>query len=460
MSKNKLGLAVILLLIAALLALTGCQTDQTTQPSQTTTNGATDETSQTSATETDEPAQPVTMRMSWWGGDSRNEAALTAIDSYMEINQHVTIQGEYGGWDGYLEKLTTQLAAGTAPDIMQTDYQWLDQFFKQIDLFVDLNSNENMMLGGFDEAFLRGISSPEGKLIGAPTGINGTALYMNKTLADELDIDYSTQMTWDRLLEEGKRINDANSSVYMLNMTVNQDLRTMLFEPYLLNITGQVLVRDDYTLGFDREDLIEAFTYVRALYDNNVIEPVADTAHINTGQLYQNPKWLNNEVVFYIELISRFVPITSSIDGSEIIVVDFPAPKDAVNSGILVRPTSMLSVSSKSSAINEAVKFVSWFLNDNEAAMTRGLEWSIPAVDTAREVLLDAGVTNEYFAFAVNYALEHQGLPQTFISLNQEIAKIEDDTLAKLAYNELTPEQAADEMIRLMTSKLEELKAR
>ena len=43
---------------------------------------------------------------------------------------HVKIEGEYGGFDGYLEKLTTQLAGRTAPDIMQIDIAYLGPFFK------------------------------------------------------------------------------------------------------------------------------------------------------------------------------------------------------------------------------------------------------------------------------------------------------------------------------------------
>lgn len=404
--------------------------------------------------------QPITLRMAWWGGQSRNEATLEAIELYMSQNPNVTIEAEYGGFDGFFEKLITQLSAGTAPDVMQTDYQWFDQFFRQIDLFVDFNRTPEMDLSQFDPTFLESFTSPDGKLIGAPTGINGTTMYMNATLADRLGIDYTRQMTWDRLLTEGTELHRRNPQVYMLNMTINQDLRTMLFEPYLFTLTGKRFIENDGTLGFDRQSLIQTFEYVLSLYDNGVMQPVAETASIRTGQLAENPKWLNNEVVFLIDLTSRYIPITGSISGSEVIAVEFPSPKDAVNSGILLRPTNLYSVYARSGNVNEAVRFTSWILNDPEAARIQGLERSMPASGSAREALVAEGVVSENFNFSVNYAIEHAGLPQSFISLNQEIQAIEDDVLTRVVYRDWSPERGADEMIRQITNKLAELGSR
>ena len=41
------------------------------------------------------------------------------IELYEELNPHIKIVPEYSGFDGYFDKLTTQFAAGNAPDIIQ-----------------------------------------------------------------------------------------------------------------------------------------------------------------------------------------------------------------------------------------------------------------------------------------------------------------------------------------------------
>ncbi|HRR78133.1 MAG TPA: extracellular solute-binding protein, partial [Ruminococcus sp.] len=59
------------------------------------------------------------------GGDDRHEATLNAIKLWEERHPEITIIPEYGGWDGWTEKVTSQLSGGTEPDIMQINYDWL-----------------------------------------------------------------------------------------------------------------------------------------------------------------------------------------------------------------------------------------------------------------------------------------------------------------------------------------------
>ena len=69
------------------------------------------------------------MRFSWWGADIRHEATLAAIEAYEEENPGVQIEAEYQGFEGYQQKMMTQLAGGTAPDLVQIDNVWLMDLF-------------------------------------------------------------------------------------------------------------------------------------------------------------------------------------------------------------------------------------------------------------------------------------------------------------------------------------------
>jgi oligogalacturonide transport system substrate-binding protein len=72
-------------------------------------------------------SEKIELRFGWWGDDSRHKAYIAAINRYMELHPNVKIIAEYGGWDGYKEKLYTQLAGGNAPHIFQNHYTWLDE---------------------------------------------------------------------------------------------------------------------------------------------------------------------------------------------------------------------------------------------------------------------------------------------------------------------------------------------
>ena len=67
--------------------------------------------------------EKVTIRFSWWGSDTRHEATLKVMDMYMEKHPNVTIEGEYGAFDSFYQKLQTQLGGGTEPDIISVDYK-------------------------------------------------------------------------------------------------------------------------------------------------------------------------------------------------------------------------------------------------------------------------------------------------------------------------------------------------
>lgn len=49
--------------------------------------------------------EQITLRFSWWGDNLRHEATLAAIEKYQELHPNVKIEGEYGGYTGFYEKL-------------------------------------------------------------------------------------------------------------------------------------------------------------------------------------------------------------------------------------------------------------------------------------------------------------------------------------------------------------------
>ena len=83
------------------------------------------------------------LRFSWWGGDSRHKPTLSAIKLFEEKNPNVKITPEYIGWEGYPERLTTQISGGNEPDIMQINWAWISTMFsKDGNGFYDLTRQE------------------------------------------------------------------------------------------------------------------------------------------------------------------------------------------------------------------------------------------------------------------------------------------------------------------------------
>lgn len=61
----------------------------------------------------------VTIRAAWWGGTARNDMMNEIYDLYESEHPNVTIEREYGSWEDYWIRYSTQVAGGNAPDLIQ-----------------------------------------------------------------------------------------------------------------------------------------------------------------------------------------------------------------------------------------------------------------------------------------------------------------------------------------------------
>ena len=98
--------------------------------------------------------EPVELRFSWWGGNIRHSRTLEAIKVFEEHNPNIKIRAEYSGWDGYLTRLTTQIAGGTEPDVIQINWNWLDIFSPDGNGFYDLSQLNSINLDNYEEGSL------------------------------------------------------------------------------------------------------------------------------------------------------------------------------------------------------------------------------------------------------------------------------------------------------------------
>lgn len=392
------------------------------------------------------------LRFSWWGGDERHQSTLALIEQYEAANPGVVVEGEYSGWDGYLEKMTTQLAAGTAPDIIQIDYAFLEALWKTDD-FVDFNTTESVDLSGFSEGLLSGVTSVDGRLIGIPCGVNFTGLFGNKAAAEKYGVDLTQHFTWDRLLEEGRKVHAQDENAYLLYpYTVTR----YIFEPYLFNRTGKKLVQDDGTLGFTKEDVLQTYTYIDRLYKEGIMQPYDETIEIQVPA--ESSMWINNQIILCPEFGAGYDSFKASLPEGGLACLGALGDSEAENTGIVLRPTNMLAVNANSENLEEALAFVEYFMNDEEAIETLGMCRAVPATEKGLEMMVNNGKLAPELKKIADFAKDHKGgMGQNIISTNAEIESIENDMLSALYYGDFTPEEAAEEFMTLMTDKVEDL---
>lgn len=441
---------ISIICIAALMftIFTGCQKNDPATPSETSQQQTGSE------QQSNEKPEDVTLRFSWWGGDARHEAYLNVIDLYTEQNPHVKIDAEYGGFDGYYQKMITQLSGRVAPDIMQVAYQWIPDFEIQGIEFLDLYSVTDIVdVSGVDENLLSEYFVVNGKLQGLPAGVGAMGIIYNKDFFEKFNIPFDTEWTWEKIIDVGKRVHQQDQNSYLLSANL-YNIYTYILPIYLKQINGAHWIKDDYTLGFEREHLVDLLTFVNELYKNSIIQPLEETALVNATE---NPKWLNGETGMIIEW-SSLVPSLLSNTSWEAGAARIPVAENAKNTAIPIPPTGFIAVSDNSNYIEEAAKFLNFFINDTQAVVARGDTWGTPSNIIGRQAAVEAGKINIIAAEALNIAEQSRGLGETTIGYNAEIVEILKETIEKVGFGRIAPDAAADELISKLSTKLEEFK--
>jgi multiple sugar transport system substrate-binding protein len=141
----------------------------------------------------------TTVTWSFWGDPGELPPNDAVIEAFEAANPDIRIERQHAPWGSYFDRIQTQMAGGTAPDVM---------FLNNIPSYAsrgvlmpldDLVAEHGFDISGYNEQLLR-IFSYDGQLYGFPRDNDTTVLYYNKDLFDEAGVAYpSAEWTWDDL---------------------------------------------------------------------------------------------------------------------------------------------------------------------------------------------------------------------------------------------------------------------
>lgn len=453
---------VLSALIIMMVAIVGCQSNtgggSGSGSGATTGSGSGSGGGSAPAAASPSADEKVTIRFSWWGNEVRHNATVEAIELYMERNPHVEIKAEFRG-TSEREQIATALAGGTVADIVQLNPPWMEDFTRNSDFFVDLSTKTDLIdLSGFDQGFLNAYGIWNDKLVGLPTGVNATMTIINKDAAERFGIPTSldTKWTWEDFYNVGKTVNEQDPEAYMLNQDVGGMVEFIL-KKYIIQKTGKFLIDDDYNLGFTRDDLVEALTYINQLYMDKVAIPASETNVFNDAA-QTNPRWINGQAVAAMTWTSTVYPYTDGID-AEFAPFIYPVHEDALDTSLVVKPPQLIAVSNTSQHVDEAVKFLDFFFNDLDAAQILKDVRSVPAVKEAADLIAELDLVDPLVKGGLDYGLENMGLNENGPSTNGEIIQVLENAVEIVSYPDADIEKVVDDSLYLIEDILNSLKA-
>lgn len=400
--------------------------------------------------------EDVTLRFSWWGSDSRHQALLAVIDAYEKKNPNISVEAEYQGYDGYYEKIMTTLSSNTAPDIIQLSKEWLPDIQGAKHYLADL-SVLPVDLTTLKDRLLEIAGTYNGEPNVFPCTVGGSVIYVNTDFAKTFGIDLSKGYTWDEIKELGRSIHEQNEDAYLL--TADADMLNRLFvQPYLAQKTGKPLIDEEtYAINFTQEEATAAFQNIIELYEANALEPFGEAATF-AGQADQNNKWINGNIGMIIDYTGSAPKYISSID-SPLEVIPMPVTDDAKCSGVAYSGDRGFAINDNSKHKEEAAKFLDFLMNDPESIAICKTDIGYCPTKQSDDILISAGVVSEIQKKGVEIS-EPNSYTNNMISGNTELEVIRKDLIQEVIYGDITPEEAAKEMMEQYQEILDELRAK
>ena len=331
---------------------------------------------------------PVTLRFLWWGGSDRHARTLKAIALFESRHPGVRVKAEYMGFNGYLEKLTMQMASGTEPDVMQVNWAWLAMFSRRGTGFLDLlTQRDAIALDQFARDDLEGCTV-EGRLNGLPVSYTARLFLWNETTFARAGVPLPK--SWDELVAAGPQF----------RARLGEAWYPLDGEPYdmLLLAHGHAMQRHGSayldprksTVAMSPQALLEWVQAYRQLADTHTATPVRYRASLGGVEkpTEQQPDWVNGRWAGNFTWDSTFKLRGSTLaPGQRLALGDYLQRPDASTSGLFCRPTVLFSVSRHTKHAALAARFVDFMTTDPEAARLLGTVRGVPSAARAREAL-------------------------------------------------------------------------
>ena len=452
---KKLKLTALLVTMAMTASLAGCGNSASEETTDGTQSSQATATQEAAGTETAENHDPVTLRFMWWGGDERAQATLDVIDKFEQEYPWITIEAEYGSSDGYQEKLTAQLVSGTVADIFQMGTGWMPGYVESnAGYFADFKDFSDIFdLSTFEESILKNNGQFDGHQYGVPTGISGHALIYNKKVADEIGVDFSSDYTWDDIVEMGKKVKEYDKDMYLLTMG-SSELNTMIVRPYLQQLTGStVLVNETKKRGFEEKDLVEVLNYIKALYDEGVASPMS-TVIAYGADLGTDPNWINQKYVAAFGYSSTVETLQAACPDGNFAAGKLPVMTNAKDEGWYCNAPQYMCVSGASEHQEEAMMFLNYFYNNADAAKILKTVRSVPPTSVGQEACTELGILEGITKDSVDIIQTYTGTNDLGLTTEEEITAILQDAATQVAYGQGTPEDGAKSTISLLDNYL------
>ena len=190
-------------------------------------------------------------------------------EEFKKNNPDIDVQIEVVNWDNLEQKLTTDIAGGTAPDVSIIGTRWLAGYVEE----GIAEPLDQYMSDEFKAKFIDVFMSPsvfDGETYGLPVAASARALYYNKALFEQAGIA-EPPSTWDELKDAAAKIAALGDDVYGFGLQ-GKEIETDAYWYYAFWTHGGELLEDGRS-GIASEAGVQAANLYKSMIDEGLTQP-------------------------------------------------------------------------------------------------------------------------------------------------------------------------------------------
>jgi len=314
---------------------------------------------------------PVTLQFVWWGNDDRAEKTRQAVELFESKHPNITVETSFAAYDAYFQKLSTQIAGGDVPDVVQMDRAYFREYAER-NALLDLTPYLGRTLRNEKVAQVLKPAGEFGDAVyGIPAGLTTQGLAYDPALWEKAGVAApSTTWTWDDFLAAATKL--SQSSGGKVAGTTDFGWAIDWFDAWLQQ-RGKTLYTEDAKLGFTTDELNQFWDLTKRFRDAGATTPAEVTTQMDGAM----PTSALVKKVSYSEINydSSFTAYRSSYGES---VAYGPLPSDTDKRGMVAHASMSFSVGRATEHPDQATMLVDFLINDVEAGKILGVARGLP----------------------------------------------------------------------------------
>ena len=401
--KRKLA-ATLLAATMVVAMFAGCGT--TASKETATPDASTDATSVTETATTEEASsqdpnayEECTLTFDWWGGDSRHEATIAAIEAFEKKYPGIKIEYNYGAWSDWETAKASEYLSGTNADIQQTNFDWIRKYDGDANTYLDLRTvSDTLDLSQYSDTVLALPVDSKGGLAGIPVSLTGRTFFWNKATYEKAGLSVPT--TLKELMEAGPIFKEKLGDEYYPLVLTEYD-RAIFMAFYLQAQTGEPIIDQNNNFTMTEEQLKLGLEFITSLEENHVIPTIEYYDGEGAEAIDKSVRWIEGKYAGCHNWDSAHKSLVSALpNGDDLVVGNALMDTGAYGSGTYVKVSQMFSIAAKCEHPHEAALFLNFILNDEEGAGIMSTERGIPESKAAFAVCEAAGKIDPMVAAA------------------------------------------------------------